>query len=110
MLSSLNNNSISALGDNYVKFANGLMIQWGRVDSPSSGSGGKGYATVTFPQPFVNTVYFPIATSEYITSITAFMVSVQRTSKSQMYIYCRSDSGGAVTGTYIYWIAIGSWK
>ena len=94
----------------YIKYKNGLLEQWGRKDSPSSGAGGQGYATVDFPVPFLDTTYIPNATPEYITSAW-FTATCQRTSTSRMYVYCRSiTTGGPVTGVHVYWRAIGRWK
>ena len=107
----LNGNMISALGTNYVKFANGLLIQWGEKDSPAQGAGGKGYADVTFPQSFVDTSYTVIASPRYVSSVTTFEVSVQKAAKNRVYIYTRVSSGtSAVTGVNVCWIALGKWK
>ena len=102
---------ISALGTNYVKFANGLLIQWGKKDSPSTESGGEGYANVTLPQAFIDTGYTVIATPIYLSSVVTFEVSAQAATKDRVYIYTRLSNGTSrVTGVNVFWIALGKWK
>lgn len=104
----LNGKSIIDISKNHCKFANGLIVQWGTGSFPSSSSGGKGYATITFPIPFSDKSYTAIACAKYPGSATpAFMVSTDIVSTSKMYIYGRTGNLTAITGAECRWIAIG---
>ena len=107
-LAELNGKSIIDISKNHCKFANGLIVQWGTGSFPSSSSGGKGYATITFPIPFSDKSYTAIACAKYPGSATpAFMVSTDIVSTSKMYIYGRTGNLTAITGAECRWIAIG---
>lgn len=95
----------------YKKYANGLIEYWGRSNSPSSGAGGRGFATIDFPIPFKSTNdYIVTAAAEYAGSSTiTFETSIQRTSASRAYIYTRTNTG-SVTGAWVEWSAKGFWK
>lgn len=102
--------SIKQIGDGYIKYKNGILQQWGRADSPSSGAGGQGYATVDFPQPFIDTSYIATVSPEYNSNYPAFGVSIQRPSASKMYVYTRQlTTGGLLMGVHVSWMAIGRW-
>lgn len=104
-------NSIIAIGNGYVKYANGLLMQWGRAASPASGAGGQGYATVNFPQPFIDTSYVVTASGEYNSNYPTFGVSVQKSAADKAYVYTRQiATGGLLFGVNVNWTAIGRWK
>ena len=92
-------------GENYVKYADGRLEQWGRASVGSSG-----FVTVTFPETFVDTSYYPTATAEYAGSHVTFELSVQRQNASSMHIYFRDGSGALLTGVNAFWSAKGRWK
>lgn len=95
--------------DNYIKFQDGTIVQWGRIQSPANS---QGYNTITFPIKFVDTNYILQATPQYASSsFPVFAVSVQRISTTASYVYFRqSDNISMITGAYAHWLAIGKWK
>lgn len=107
----LNGKSIVDFGSNYMKYGNGLLIQWGTARFPGEASGGKGFATINFPKTFANTSYTLIATAKYSGStLPAFLISTNVNSVSKAYVYARTTSMSAVTGAECSWLAIGQWK
>lgn len=110
-LAELNGKSIVDFGSNYMKYGNGLLIQWGTATFPGEASGGKGFATINFPKTFANTSYTLIATAKYPGStLPAFLISTDVNSASKAYVYARTTSMSAVTGAGCSWLAIGQWK
>lgn len=110
-LSELNGKSIADFGNNYIKYANGILIQWGSATFPSDASGGKGYATIDFPVNFADTSYTIIATATYPgNTLPAFVVSAEVRSTSRAYVYARTVSMTVVTGARCGFAAIGRWK
>lgn len=100
----------SGNGKGLVKFSNGLAIQWGRVDSPGSGSGS---GVINFQLPFTGQYAYSIeVTPEYASpQYPVFDVSVQRMSGSLCNVYFRQGSNTSIiTGVYATWMAIGKWK
>ena len=95
-------------GDNYLKFPDGTLIQWGRATIPSSEAGGAGYSVDDFAIPFIGTPR-AVATAEYTSSIVTFSVSAQPTA-SKITLYARANTGGIITGAHAFWHAIGRWK
>lgn len=96
--------------DNYIKFPDGTVIQWGNVQSPANS---QGYNTVTFPVPFKDTSYRMQATPRYGTSsYPTFDVSTQVVNESRAYVYFRQTTnvGSVITGVNADWMAIGRWK
>ena len=88
-----------------MKYGNGLLIQLGTATFPGEASGGKGFATINFPKTFANTSYtYPGST------LPAFLISTNVNSVSKAYVYARTTSMSAVTGTECSWLAIGQWK
>lgn len=107
----LNGKSIADFGNNYIKYANGILIQWGSATFPSDASGGKGYATIDFPVNFADTSYTIIATATYPgNTLPAFVVSTEVRSTSRAYVYARTVSMTVVTGARCGFAAIGRWK
>ena len=94
-----------------MKYGNGLLIQLGTATFPGEASRGKGFATINFPKTFANTSYTLIATAKYPGStLPAFLISMNVNSVSKAYVYARTTSMSAVTGTECSWLAIGQWK
>lgn len=90
----------------YQKFANGLMIQWGKNVANSSSAR---LITFTFPVPFaappiiVSMTQSPEATWGYSFTYEGFLTTT-------VFTYA---SGGNVSkdgSSALYWIAIGAWK
>ena len=94
---------------NYIKFADGTLIQWGRVNSPGNNPG---TGTVIFPMAFADTNYVLEATPEYGGSAyPVFEVSCQRidASKAVFYFKQNGNTSAIITGVYAFWLAIGKW-
>lgn len=94
---------------NYIKFADGTLIQWGTRNSPGSGAG---YAEIAFPVPFASTNYSITVTPQYFSSTyPAFLVSVAPTAVDKCGVYFRQAwTNAVITGVTSRWIAIGKWK
>ena len=82
----------------YVKFANGLILQWGNTNRNSSGD--SGFTRITYPIAF-NRCYMAIAV-DLITSSHAMYGAMWKWPQAQYFDY-KSDSDTASTP----WIAIG---
>lgn len=87
----------------YIKFTNGLTIQWGKTLVSRSASGIVG-VTVTFPIQFSTNFAVATATclSGYPNSNSVSIAGTIKASQMQIYHY-RTDS----TETDVFWIAIG---
>lgn len=94
--------------DNYIKFADGTLIQWGIVNFPSESQDGSGYYIGNFKIPFVS-IPSMTASPVYVSTLITFDISVS-TKVDSFVIYARKNSGEKVTGAFAYWIAIGRWK
>lgn len=94
---------------NYIKFADGTLIQWGNVSSPGSNNG---YGNISFPEAFANLNYYLSATPKYFNpSYPVFLVSAQRNGNNKAIVYFRQAYTNAIiTGVSADWIAIGKWK
>lgn len=103
------NGKLPEENDNYIKFPDGTIIQWGRANSGASSDGA---VTINFPVPFIDTSYRITATPEYgSSSYPVFLTSVQRVNTGSAVIYFRQAYIVAViTGVYAEWIAVGRWK
>ena len=88
----------------YVKFNNGLIIQWGKMDFKSSHAGSNGpdgHGTVSFPMQFPNNCYSVVATvgslianpnSQYLPSIYDIDIRVYVDFTTKSY-FCYYTSG-----------------
>lgn len=90
----------------YQKFANGLMIQWGKnvVDSVNGG-----LVTSTFPVPFAaSPIIASMAQSFANTWCYSFTYETYLTTTGFKY----ASGGNTYTdgSSALYWIAIGAWK
>lgn len=104
------NGKLPEESDNYIKFEDGTVIQWGNVQSPANS---QGYNTVTFPVPFKDTSYRMQATPRYASSsYPTFDVSTQVINESRACVYFRQTGnvGAVITGVNADWMAIGKWK
>lgn len=91
----------------YVKYANGVMIQFGTA----SVSYTDGYGTATFAHPFIDTSYAFFTTGVYINSTYPFeIITCQKVSNNKTYIYSRNMQGNKVETHAVDWLAIGKWK
>lgn len=90
----------------YQKFANGLMIQWGKhVANSDFGS----TVTFTFPVPF--------ATSPVIASMTqsladkwSYSFTYEKLLTTTGFSYASGGNTNTDGSSALYWIAIGAWK
>lgn len=106
-ITSQNTKIIIDHGENYIKYANGLMECWGECTT----YGQTGVAVVTFPAAFADLTYVPFVCSEYYGSnYPAFLCSVQRASANTMNVYTRQAGGGILGGVTCEWRAVGRWK
>lgn len=96
-------------GENYIKFANGTLIQWGVANSGSSGGGA---VSINFAVPFIDALYRITTTPEYASSsYPVFLTSAQRVNTERAVIYFKQAYTAAViTGVNANWVAIGRWK
>ena len=79
---------------NCIKFADGMMIQYGRIENPAAGSGS---VIIDLPESFIHKSYVITATPEYASSAyPVFAVSVQRLNAGQAAIYFRQIYTNAV--------------
>ena len=103
------NGKLPEEGDNYIKFKDGTVIQWGRANSGASSGGA---VTINFPVPFIDASYRITATPEYASSsYPVFLTSAQRVNKERAVIYFRQAYTAAViTGVNANWVAVGRWK
>lgn len=91
----------------YVKYANGVMIQYGIA----SVSYTDGYGTATFAHPFIDTSYAFFTTGVYVNSTYPFeIITCQKISNNKTYIYSRNPQGNKVETHSVDWLAIGKWK
>lgn len=82
----------------YIKFASGLIIQWGYSTQPQAGK------SVSFSTPFTSAQsYTAIASTTQNTYLDAYQVIIEHTSGSSMKLWGRYN---AQTNN-CYWLAIG---
>ena len=103
------NGNLPEEGKNYIKLANGTLIQWGVVNSGGSSGGA---ASINFAVPFIDASYRITTTPEYASSsYPVFLTSAQRVNTKSAVIYFRQAYTAAViTGVNANWVAIGRWK
>lgn len=114
LLAELNSKSIVEAGkfgnNHYVKWSDGTLEQWGIVSLSYT----NGYGTITYPVPFVGnkTVdYFLFAQSAYVgPSHPVEILSAQKNSLSNGYVYSRNPDGGKAETHSVDWMARGRWK
>ena len=95
----------------YIKFDNGLMLEWGR-QSYADGipANSTAPASISLNESFASTAFFAIATLRTSFPHTRF-VSVTSQTTSGIDVTLGNSSATAVTATmYIYWLCIGFWK
>lgn len=97
---------IAEKGSNYVKFINGLIIQWGNITPVHAGT------TVTLPKPFSSSNYFVAGCATQINykQIRAFAVTPRNTTNFKCYgQYSHSQSNAGITGGDVpfCWLAVG---
>ena len=91
----------------YVKYANGVMIQFGIA----SVSYTDGCGTATFAHPFIDTSYAFFTTGAYVNSTyPCEIITCQKISNNKTYIYSRNPQGNKVETHAVDWLAIGKWK
>lgn len=102
------NGKLPSEGEDYIKFQDGTLIQWGTVRSPADG---KGYGTIKFAIPFKDKNYNVLGTPIYAnSSIQTFTISVSNFAVDQATVYFRTNSSGILTAVSANWLAIGRWK
>lgn len=94
----------------YIKFDNGLLMQWGYKTASSTGTN-----TTYTPIAFYNATYCPIITyrepGQGMNIVTGLVTLVQNSYFIIRSRYAVGDSNGTGAGTNdFYWVAVGRWK
>lgn len=94
----------------YIKFDNGLLMQWGYKTASSSGTN-----TTYTPIAFYNATYCPIITyrepGQGMNIVIGLVTVVQNSYFTIRSRYAVGDSNGTGAGTNdFYWVAVGRWK
>lgn len=94
----------------YIKFDNGLLMQWGYKTASSTGTN-----TTYTPIAFYNATYCPIITyrepGQGMNIVTGLVTLVQNSYFTIRSRYAVGDSNGTGAGTNdFYWVAVGRWK
>ena len=94
----------------FIKYSNGLLEQWGRVNVPG-GSAGTGTVLVTLEEPYLSGQYNIQATAIYANaSYPTFEVSAQPMTSNAFNLYTRQSNGSVITGVTVQWKTKGIWK
>lgn len=94
----------------YIKFDNGLLMQWGYKTASSTGTN-----TTYTPIAFYNATYCPIITyrepGQGMNIVTGLVTLVQNSYFTIRSRYAVGDSNGTGAGINdFYWVAVGRWK
>lgn len=94
----------------YIKFDNGLLMQWGYKTAGSTGTN-----TIYTPIAFYNATYCPIITyrepGQGMNIVIGLVILVQNSYFTIRSRYAAGDSNGTGAGTNdFYWVAVGRWK
>lgn len=94
----------------YIKFDNGLLMQWGYKTASSTGTN-----TTYTPIAFYNTTYCPIITyrepGQGMNIVIGLVILVQNSYFTIRSRYAVGDSNGTGAGINdFYWVAVGRWK
>lgn len=112
MIELLNGKSIIENGtsgfNHYIKYANGLLVQWGLVSIGYT----DGYGPITYPVPFSGTIkdYVLITQASYSGGGVSAIVTAQKIAMNRGYAYARLVDGRKVDTHDADWFAIGQWK
>lgn len=90
----------------YQKFANGLMIQWGRHVANSWDAK---VVTLTFPIPFA-AVPIIASTTQALNSKWGFTFTYEGFLTPTGFKYATGGNNSTDGSSALYWIAIGAWK
>lgn len=102
------NGKLPSEGESYIKFPDGTLMQWGKVESPRNGPS---YGIINFMYPFLDKNYFVLATPIYPNAnIQTFTVSIDKNSTDKATVYFRTNNSENLTGAFASWFAIGRWK
>lgn len=94
----------------YIKFDNGLLMQWGYKTASSTGTN-----TTYTPIAFYNATYVPVITyyepGNGVNIVTGLIINKQTSYFTIRSRYAVGDSNGTGAGTNdFYWVAVGRWK
>lgn len=102
------NGKLPSEGESYIKFPDGTLMQWGKVESPRNGPS---YGIINFMYPFLDKNYFVLATPIYPNAnIPTFTVSIDKNSTDKATVYFRTNNSENLTDAFASWFAIGRWK
>jgi hypothetical protein len=108
----LNENSISEKGDNYIKYTDGRLEQWGIVSVTYT----NGYGIINFPIPFIgedmHSDYQVFVQPRYLSSAYGYeTLPVQKINMSTAYVYSKRIPDMENVQTHaVDWRAYGRWK
>ena len=106
-----NNSSVNAYADNYIKYTNGLLIQWG---STTHGAHSSAESKITLPVKYIDTAYRVLLTGTrncHKLKCLSATDSAGNTSKTTNTFYIYSVYDGTPYYEHdIYWVTIGQWK
>lgn len=90
----------------YQKFANGLMIQWGKNVANSENAAP---VTFTFPAPFAASPSIA-SMSQCFASRWCYSFTYETQLTATGFTYASGGNAGEDGSSALYWIAIGAWK
>lgn len=95
----------------YIKFENGLLLQWGSANTTLTAIApdGSQTVTVTFPLPYVDAKYYTTVASP-LQSIPVIVTREERGDGSYAVFRVTNKSSGNVTNRNFVWWALGRWK
>lgn len=90
----------------YQKFANGLMIQWGKNVANSNNAK---VVTFTFPVPFAASPIIA-STTQALAGAWGYVFSYEGNLTTTGFKYAAGGNTSEGGSSALYWIAIGAWK
>lgn len=90
----------------YQKFANGLMIQWGKNVASSNSAK---VITFTFPVPFAASPIIASMTQGFV-GMWGYSFTYENYLTATGLMYASGGNTSADGSSALYWIAIGAWK
>lgn len=105
--------AIDASGAGYCKFADGTMMQWGRVTGVSFSSASSVSGTIELPYSYQTTNSYQVIVTPVNTSDSryAFRITASPTDEDTIVwtMYSGDNSAITVTGRQFSWFTIGHW-
>jgi len=86
--------------DNWIKFPNNLLIQWGYQDIAVDGN------TITLPQSYLNTNFYVLVTNADRQGTAVDNAFGYPTAVNQIYVSCKRSDLDAESNFPVYWMTI----